>query len=188
MILYLGIDPSRWPEKVFHYPVIRTEPLEVSKPTDWHEATHILFTSRSAVRHWKYFDSTKQIIALGTATALLLEKPLVAPIPTQEGVVDLLRTLSPGYLIWPRSTLSRDHIADYLRLSGIRHTIIPLYQTIFQQPGPPPNLALFTEIVFTSPSTIDAFLAIYGALPRNIRLTPIGPVTAEALKRKMEEV
>lgn len=188
MILYLGIDPSRWPEKVFHYPVIRTEPLEICEPPDWAEATHILFTSRSAVRHWKYFDLTKQTIALGSATALLLERPLIAPTPTQEGVVELLRTLSPGYLIWPRSTLSRDHIADYLISSNIRHRIIPLYRTVFQRPGPPPELDLFTEIIFTSPSTIDAFLHIYATLPRNIRLTPIGPVTAEALQRKMRGI
>jgi uroporphyrinogen-III synthase len=50
-----------------------------------------------------------------------------------------------------------------------------------------PNLAAFDEIVFTSPSTIEAFLAIFGALPRDKILTPVGPVTEAALRLALSD-
>jgi len=92
MILYLGIDPSRWKggRPLVHYPVIKTELTREPDWTDWPLFTHLLFTSRSAVLHWNRFEG-KKIIAIGEATAELLRErrcsPLVAPEATQEGVV-----------------------------------------------------------------------------------------------------
>lgn len=178
--LYLGIDPSRWMEKVFHYPVIRTELIEQRECPP--ETTHLIFTSRSAVRYWNDFAG-KQILAIGEATAALLREkgiePLVAPEATQEGVMALLDVLdlSGANLLWPRSDRSRNDLALYLKQKNIPFRAIDLYRTVFQKPEPVPSLDDFDEIVFTSPSTVDGFLQIYGKLPRNKKLTAIGPVT-----------
>ena len=187
MILYLGIDPSRWKGegKILHYPVIRTELIEWKEPVDWTLATHLLFTSRSAVQHWRQFD--KQILTIGNATAQLLKEQglecLIAPEATQEGVIALLETLdlTGAYLIWPRSERARNNVALYLEKRKVRFLAIDLYRTLFQKLEPVPSLDKIDEIVFTSPSTVDAFLEIYGTLPANKKLTPIGPITKKYL-------
>ncbi|MCC6127898.1 MAG: uroporphyrinogen-III synthase [Chlamydiae bacterium] len=191
MILYLGLDPSRWKrdKPLLHYPVIRIAALAISKPADWSAITHLIFTSRSAAFHWQWIEG-KQVLAIGKATTEVLEKkkcsPLIAPEATQEGMIELLKTLSlqDAYLLWPRSTLSRELLSEYLfSLSPIaRVQILDLYETHYQRPEPVPSLEDIDEIVFTSPSTVTGFLQIYGSLPSNKKLTPIGPITAAALE------
>jgi len=191
-ILYLGLDPSRYPRKVFHYPVIRTVPvgaLGVEAKVAWSSATHVLFTSRSAVKHWLALSSVegKEVLAVGPATAALLGADTkIAPVATQEGVVDLLKTmdLSGTFLFWPRSALARPVVTDYLTNEKVPFYALDLYETKWQRPEPVPDLADFDEIVFTSPTTVDAFLNIFGTLPKDKRLTPIGPVTEKALQRR----
>lgn len=190
MVLYLGLDPGRYPHEVFHYPVIRTvvrENLDVSKAA---RATHFLFTSRSAVNYWVY-PIRGEVLAVGEGTAAALRekglKARVAPKETQEGMVELLETLdlSGGYVFWPRSLLARPVIEEYLIKRNVPFTFLDLYETKHQRPEPVPNLADFDEIVFTSPSTVAAFLEIFGSLPTNKKLTPIGPVTAEAVSNAL---
>ena len=174
-----------------HFPIIRTIPIEKLDKTAkqaWDKSTHMLFTSRSAVKHWLALSSLKgEILAIGEATAATLkgwEGVLkIAPTATQEGVVDLLKTLdlSSAYLFWPRSALSRPIIDRYLMQQGIPFYPLNLYTTKPQASLPLPNLDEFDEIVFTSPSTVEAFLAFFGCLPTDKRLTPIGPVTHAAL-------
>jgi Uroporphyrinogen-III synthase len=190
VILYLGLDPTRFAadKPVLHYPVIKTKRLLVAKPLDWPEVTHLLFTSRSSVFHWDLFEG-KQTIAIGEATAELLrlrgENPLVAPEATQEGMVAFLRTLDlqGAYLLWPRSTKARNVLTNYLEslVPSARFSIIDLYETHYQKLEPVPSLDEVEEIVFTSPSTVEGFLRIYGSLPKDKQLTAIGPITERAL-------
>lgn len=188
MILYLGLDPSGWKtdKPLIHYPVIQVRPLPVSKPSDWEEITHLIFTSKTAVRHWQFFES-KQALAIGEATADFLAKSGVssiqAPEATQEGMIKLLENLplKNAYLLWPRSTKARSVLSDYLTSRAIRFQIIDLYETHFQKPEVPISLEEVEEIVFTSPSTVEGFLRIFKTLPTNKKLTAIGPVTACAL-------
>jgi uroporphyrinogen-III synthase len=63
----------------------------------------------------------------------------------------------------------------------VQFTAIDLYDPIFQAPLPIPNLDEFDEIVFTSPSTVRAFLAIYGEIPKDKIIAPIGPITKMSL-------
>jgi len=147
-------------------------------------ASHCLFTSRSAVHYWTY-PIKGVVIALGNATAAALKErgieAKVAPHPTQEGVVELLETLKLSYLFWPRSSLARPVIEEYVKKKGIPFCFVDLYETIPQRPEPLPDLNDFDEIVFTSPSTVDAFLQIFGSIPRDKKLTAIGSVTESSL-------
>jgi uroporphyrinogen-III synthase len=190
MILYLGIDPSRFSHqgKLFHYPVIQTrkidsEALRRAKQL-WPHFTHVIFTSRSAVRYWfeEGLPFDKQAIAIGDATAEILREkgvePKVAKKATQEGVIELLQEAGAHYF-WPRSKHARD-----LLLKRFPHIFaLDLYETVAVAPKPIPDLKRFREIVFTSPTTVRAFLKIFKKFPKNVRCRPIGPVTKMELLR-----
>lgn len=189
MLLYLGLDP---PPNAFHYPVIRTVKRftpELSQAKElWPQFTHLLFTSKTAVRYLDWDLQGKTAIAIGESTANEIRIrgsfPLVAPEAQQEGVIELLDRLSldGAFFCYPKSKRSRPLLTDYLQQKKIRFFALDLYDTILQRPEPPPSLDLFDEIVFTSPSTVDGFLKIYGYLPDNKKLTAVGPVTAAALR------
>jgi uroporphyrinogen-III synthase len=102
---------------------------------------------------------------------------------TAEGVVELLEKhdFSGAYFLWPHSLLSRPLLSDYLASRKIPCDACVFYETHTRRPASLPDLSLYDEIVFTSPSTVDAFVALYGALPTDKLLTPIGPVTAKRL-------
>lgn len=198
MVLYLGLDPSRFPRKkdLFHYPVIRTEKIFSDELMQalllFPQFTHVIFTSITAVRYWRQ-ESTlegKIIVAVGKATAEELRKdgyfPVIAKEEMQEGVIALLKTMDMGesFLFLPRSKKARPLLAKYLQQENRRFFALDLYDTVFQKPEPAPLLENVEEIVFTSPSTVDGFLKIYGSLPKNIKLTSIGPITNEYLEKR----
>jgi uroporphyrinogen-III synthase len=191
--LYLGIDPPDDPTYV-HYPVIRTERIDTKGLARALEHldrfTHLIFTSKNGVRHWAQVGSFagKQLIAIGLGTAEVLEnlgfECLVAPTATQEGVIFLLDTIEDpeSSFLYLRSKIARDLLKTYLR--GRRGLTVDLYDTLFQKPLPVPPLDEFGAIVFTAPSTVDAFLKIYGKIPKNVQVISIGPVT----KAKLETI
>jgi len=181
-ILYLGLKPK---PGTFHYPVIRTEYCgKIDEALAlWPQFTHIIFTSQTTVHYWPG-PWDKQTIAIGTATAAALHKrgldPIVAPEATQEGVIALISEIN-GYFFLPRSKRARSALTNFMRERGISFFALDLYDTLFQKLEPVPNLDDFDEIVFTSPSTVEGFLRIFGSLPKNKKLTPIGPVTDQAI-------
>lgn len=185
-ILYLGLRPKAG---TFHYPVIRTEPLEVRVPPYWAQFTHIIFTSQTAVEYWPG-PWDKEIIAIGEATAAALRskeiESQIAPSATQEGVIELIKQIKGIFLI-PRSRLARSTLTDYMEENQIPYAALDLYDTYFQKLEPVPNLDDFEEILFTSPSTVEGFLRIYGRLPREKKLTAIGPITQKALDEDMRD-
>lgn len=196
-ILYLGTDPSRYVHtgELVHYPVIRTVPkkgLDEALLKEAEGCTHWLFTSPNGVRYWfslnlsLTYDVT---LAIGDATAaMLLERGIaarLAPVATQEGVIALLETmdLQDARIGWPRSSQARPVLENYCKKQRIPLLAIDLYEPVAQRLEPVPDLRLFDAIVFTSPSTVDAFLAIFGGIPRDKRIIPIGPVTLERLSK-----
>lgn len=181
-VLYLGLNPKLG---TVHYPVIRTEFCGNLEPARqlWPQITHVIFTSQTAVHYWPG-PWDKKIIAIGEATAGALRTkgliPLVAPFATQEGVIELIKEIN-GYFLLPRSKLARSALTDYFDRCNMPYLIVDLYDTVYQQLEPVPSLDDFDEIIFTSPSTVEGFLRIYGKLPQDKILTPIGPITAKAL-------
>ncbi len=191
--LYLGLDPKNYPCKgsLVHYPVIRTQKLEgddLQKAENlWPQFTHVVFTSQTAVNYWRLDLKGKISIAIGDATAEAVKSrgslPLLAPYATQEGVIELISSLDlqNGFLFLPRSRLARSALSDFLSQRRIRYFALDLYDTLFQKPEPVPDLNEFDEIVFTSPSTVEGFLKIFGKLPPERKWRPIGPITRKAL-------
>jgi uroporphyrinogen-III synthase len=193
-ILYLGLDPSRYLHEgnldcyLVHCPIIETisRPLSESVISSWSSITHVLFTSRSAVEYWPLSLVGKVVIAIGSATAEILDgNVIVAPYPTQEGVVALLESmdLRGARILWPRSSKSRDCLSVFFEKAGLSVEVFDLYDTRTVKLDALPDLNFFDEVVFTSPSTVDAFYELFLEIPKGIRLTPIGPVTARKLCR-----
>jgi uroporphyrinogen-III synthase len=202
-ILYLGTDPSSYQhlDGLVHYPVIKTVPLEIPPHLwdDFPDYSHILFTSKNSAAifldalkktPWTLEELKKKtLVAVGRSTAAALAASgcapqLVAEQEMQEGVIEILQSqeLTGAYIFYPRSTLARKNLENFLIEHEIRHQVCDLYETVFQKPGPLPDLSEFQEIIFTSPSTVKGFLALFGALPRDKTLTCIGPITEAELK------
>jgi uroporphyrinogen-III synthase len=213
-ILYLGTDPTWFKARecfqgdLIHYPVIKIVPRAIDHPeirsayADLDHYTHLLFTSKNAVK--VFFDHLLQmnrpisslhnrtVIAIGEVTAAhLASNGLVANHvsleETQEGVVSLLQDLNldDAYVFLPRSSLSRPLLVHYLETMQIPTFACDFYDTVPQMLEPRPNLDKIDEIVFTSPSTVQAFLAIFGALPRDKKCIAIGPITESFLQKSM---
>lgn len=185
-ILYLGLNPKG--KDVLHYPVIRTEKIASFEEARllWDKSTHVIFTSQTAVRYWneEKIPLDKIVISVGKATANLVGRPsLIANPETQEGVIALLETmdLQKAFIFWPKSKKARPVLTQYLQEKKIPYYALDLYDTVFQKLEPVPNLMEVKEIVFTSPSTVEGFLRIYGSFPPGIRYTAIGPVTERAI-------
>jgi uroporphyrinogen-III synthase len=130
----------------------------------------------------------KAIIAIGEVTAAHLAAGGLAPTlvsreETQVGVVALLRDLNlvVAYVFLPRSSLSRPVLVRYFKERQLRCRACDLYDTVPQCLEPKPNLDQIDEIIFTSPSTVQAFLAIFGALPQKTKCVAIGPITENFL-------
>ena len=186
-ILYLGLDPSRYKHsgELVHCPIIQVTPNPIDEEISrvWPLITHVLFTSPSAVKHWPLSLEGKTIISIGHATASMLLVPsIIAPFATQEGVIALLETLdlTNVYLLWPRSSKARPLLLEYL--AERKTHIFDLYETSLRRPEVWPDLTSFDEIVFTSPSTVQAFVRLFGSIPADKKITPIGPVTAKLLQ------
>lgn len=193
-VLYLGLDSTRFKTEgeLVHCPLIRTRLIPPNAPM-LREAerlfssfTHILFTSRTTVGavqtlfpHYPWKECT--LLAIGRATSELLPHALLAPAATAEGVVELLKTLSIGSLFYPHSESARPVIRHFLEGAATPHYACTLYQTLPVEEPPPLDLASFSEIIFTSPSTVQAFHRLFGTPPKGVTCTPIGPITREAL-------
>ncbi len=201
-ILYLGHDPARFSQnqkELFHFPIIQTKKLAIDSLEGFLESSYLLVTSRQAVfclvnlltpQEKANFQKMK-IISIGSATTLSLKEKGVdvahqAEVATAEGVVKLIEELplkTEDCFFYPHSALSRNIITDFFIQKNIKYHAVALYTTIPNKELPPPDLKNFEEIIFTSPSTVDAFLQLYGSLPKNLKLTPLGPITANYLMK-----
>lgn len=210
-LLYLGTDPTEFESRgrvdghLIHYPVIKIVPRSVDHPEikaaldDLPAYTHLIFTSKNAVKVFFGMLASLQIpidaiqsktsIAIGEVTASHLRMRGLNPQhisseETQEGVVKLLNQLSleDAYVFLPRSSLSRPVLAQFFHERQIRMQACDLYDTVSQVIYPKPDLDHVDEIVFTSPSTVKAFMEIFGQLPKDKKCLAIGPITEQALR------
>lgn len=182
--LYLGLRCSNplW----HHFPIIRTQPLPFEPVAN---ATHYIFTSRTAVKIYSPFIEDKPIFCTGAATARELPSHFQihkAENEQAEGVVELLdqANLKDAHIVWPRSAQAREVISKFKK-ENVKLTEIPLY-TISPTTLAPPSPTPFKTIYFTSPSCVDAYITLYGSLPSDKQLISIGAITQEHLESKFK--
>jgi len=152
---------------------------------------YLLFTSRFAVKYWAEsgggFD-VKKIVSIGaTTTATLREMGVAVTIhqPQKDdsyGVIDWFSKQNKGRVLIPRSNLALPIIPDGLRALGFDVTTVTAY--INRMPANPQKVDLddIDKIIFTSPSTIDNFVKLYGGIPKGKEIAARGAVTKARLK------
>lgn len=212
-ILYTGLKvPNQYQNetasRVIHCPLIKIVPKAWDDPfiqEALHKLpsyTHLIFTSQNGVSI--FFDyaqkqnislkeiAKKQCIAVGKKTADQLRsygitRLLTAIEETAEGVITLLEQLDlkNAYLFWPHSARSRNLLLTWMQKRHLPHCACPFYDTITHKPTLLPDLSLYDEIIFTSPSTIDAFIEVFGRIPQGKQLTCIGPITQSRLETEV---
>jgi len=188
--------------EVVHLPLIEIVPRDFQSFdirnafADIREYTHVIFTSKNGAR--VFFDclefyghdlGEKKIFAVGKMTAGYLEErgvkvDQVAVEETQEGVIHLLamEDLDDAYVLLPQSSRARPALVHSLMMRRVRHQRVYLYDTKVKFPSVKPDLESFDEIIFTSPSTVEAFSKVFGRVPKEVKITPIGPITQRAIK------
>lgn len=209
-ILYLGLAPPlpQDGEMILHHPLIKVIPQPFEHPLIQHffhnlsSATHILFTSQSAVslffEHLERLEKKlefKKILSVGKSTTKLIEKKgfsvdYTSISETQEGIIEILKglPLSPqDFFLWPRSALARPLIKIFFSNTPCKLLDISFYDIQFNLEK---KLLIenFDEIHFTSPSTVDAFVKLYGRIPTDKTLRSIGPITDAYLKKVIVEI
>jgi uroporphyrinogen-III synthase len=185
-ILYTGLDPSRadFSDPLDHVPFIRN--ISVKPPAiDPADYDAVLFTSRPAVEAYfsRFAVKGQKVLAIGRATADAAQaKGVVAEICGEEedsdSLAEALMKRKDRAILYPCSNLSRNTIHDLPNV----HPIV-FYRTDKLTP-PPLDLSLYSGIVFTSPSTVDAFLGNYENIPEHVICHVLGKKTAEALTRR----
>ncbi|WP_316358979.1 uroporphyrinogen-III synthase [Candidatus Neptunichlamydia sp. REUL1] len=202
-VLYLGTEGKKGME---HLPLIEIIPRDFqgfeiqTAMADFSEYTHVILTSKNGARifcdcmeYYKVKLQGKKVFAVGKVTAKALEErgvkvDEVAVEETQEGVIHLLamEDLDDAYVLLPQSSRARSALSSSLMLRRVRHQKVSIYDTKKKIPGVKPDLKSFDEIIFTSPSTVEAFSETFTAVPKGIKLTAIGAITRNILKIKLQ--
>ncbi len=179
---------------VIHCPLIEIHPLEISIE-GLNEASHILFTSKTAVSLFSSLKKkiTQKVIAIGEATGSLVlsqlgVKPMIAANATQEGVVALLEQMEIKTLFWPRSQEARDVIDLWAEKKGIPLFAPFWYETKIKAEIPTLSWERIEEVFLSSPSTVEAYLHHFGSFDKRIKYDLIGPVTKKAFEMKIHMI
>ena len=89
-------------------------------------------------------------------------------------------------VFYPHSSLSPEDIPLALQELGFNVLSAVVYNNELPKNPRRVNLNHFKRIVFTSPSTIDNFIKLYGKLPENTEFITRGPITQAHLEEVME--
>jgi len=167
-------------------------------------ADYIVFTSRHGVSF--FFDflkdnktdlrrlSDKQVIAVGAVTAQVLADLHIYPdyVSETESAEGIIRYFTDNHIknktvLLPRSDIGLKSFSNALQSLGNEVIDLTVYNNIINEEAEKQDLNRFDEIHFTSPSGVNAFLALYGSLPEGIVLTAKGLTTENKLKEKIYE-
>lgn len=204
--LYIGTTAEK-KEGVEFVPMIKTVAKDFDsfsirhQFSDMKDYTHMIFTSKNAVKIFfealKYFRIDKSFlrdkiffciggITLKTLLDQVQVQTVLADLPTQEGLIETLDfyDLKQAYIFYPRSSRARPSLCQRLMLRQVRVQVCDLYDTHTTVPKNLPDLYSFDEIIFSSPSTVDAFMEIYPNIPKHLKMSAIGPITRQYLKQQ----
>jgi uroporphyrinogen III methyltransferase/synthase len=190
--------------QVLYAPAIEITPIEPNGPLK--KAIHaisdyyaIIFTSVNSVSIFfrnlteMGMDTRElkgvKVIPIGSATATLLRsKGIVADFTPQEytleGIIEVLKGLdvAGNRFLLPRAEEARDVLVKFITDQGGSCDVIPIYAT--NLPAQRAPLSETPDVVtFTSSSTADNFIGMYGrkALDGTL-IASIGPITSQTLR------
>ena len=194
--LYTGLTSPD--ANYIHTPLIEIVPVDDATPlrraiADIDSYDYVLFTSRYAakfveglsVRHTK-------IVSIGRTTTKALHQIGVEEVSEVEednsyGVVSWFSSQSRGRVLIPRSNLALPIIPEGLRQHGFEVDCVTAYINRMPENPKKVNLDEIDRIVFTSPSTIDNFIRLYGTLPEKKELVTRGPITEQHLQTILKQ-
>ena len=90
-------------------------------------------------------------------------------------------------IFYPHSSLSSEVIPLALYELGFSVESVVAYNNVLPKHVRRVNLNHFKRIVFTSPSTIDNFIKLYGKLPENTEFITRGPITQDHLEEVLNK-
>ena len=200
--LYTGITCPN-PEYV-HTPLIEILPVQdnsalrqAAGSVDRYD--YVLFTSQFAVKHFcpllpqpSTIIHHPTIVSIGNATTVALYNIGVKDVQQVDednsyGVIEWFRIQPCGRVLIPRSNLALPIIPDGLQQLGFEVDTVTAYINSMPQNPQRTDLSKIDRIVFTSPSTIDNFIRLYGSLPEGKVFDTRGPVTEHYLHTKIKQ-
>ena len=153
------------------------------------EFDYLLFTSRFAVKYWAEsgggFD-VKNVVSIGAKTSEALQKLGVKNISQTAkddsyGVIDWFSVQEKGRVLIPRSNIALPIIPDGLKALGFDVETVTAYKNQIPANAQKVSLEKIDKIIFTSPSTVDNFVKLYGGIPNDKILETRGVVTEKRL-------
>ena len=154
---------------------------------------YVLFTSRYAAKYVGALSVMHtRIVSIGRTTTKALHQIGVEEVYEVEednsyGVVSWFSSQPHGRVLIPRSNLALPIIPEGLRQLGFEVDCITAYNNRMPEHPKKVNLDEIDRIVFTSPSTIDNFIRVYGALPEKKELVTRGPITEQHLQTILKQ-
>ena len=100
---------------------------------------------------------------------------------------DFLQRYENRLVFYPHSSLSPEDIPLALQELGFNVLSAVVYNNELPKNPRRVNLNHFKRIVFTSPSTIDNFIKLYGKLPENTEFITRGPITQAHLEEVLNK-
>ena len=154
---------------------------------------YVLFTSRYAAKYVGALSVMHtRIVSIGRTTTKALHQIGVEEVYEVEednsySVISWFSSQSRGRVLIPRSNLALPIIPEGLRQLGFEVDCVTAYINRMPEHPKKVNLDEIDRIVFTSPSTIDNFVSLYGALPENKELITRGPITEQHLQTILKQ-
>jgi uroporphyrinogen III methyltransferase/synthase len=209
-ILVLGMHPEKYTHlgTIVHRPIIDCVPLE-----DYSQADRLLkrldtfdwivFTSANGIKFFferlnklkrdaRALASTKVAVIGRTSAQAINEFGIVADIcPASESSAGLLEKISRidingKKILLPQSDIASTELPDGLREMGADIEKLAIYKTVDTEPEEI-NFDYIDRILFTSGSTVRAFLKRFGSIPPHIKAYCLGlPTQAEAKKYNID--
>lgn len=208
--LYTGsLAPSQGLGKLIHQPLIELKKLDTFSISSFLKTMKsfrwILFTSRYTVEF--IFESLfamgmdarvfaeMKIASIGRTTSNALKaKGLIPELePVNESSTGFLEfvdqvKLPASSIIIPRSVKALPIIPQGLKDRNWEVVTVELYDNFLPKNSEKKNLSLIDQVVFTSPSTVNNFLTVYGNFPKHLNYIFKGSETEKRYEELVQKL
>ena len=147
---------------IFNSPIVNSQ-FSIAQAPDW-----VVFTSRYGVRYYEGSLEGLKVASVGSVTSAEIrskysgkEPDFESPTQSAEGLIEFFRHHPKSRILLPRSDKALESLSDGLRASGHEVTELTVYHNIPNPDAEKQNLDKYDKVMFTSPSTVEAFRNIY---------------------------